>query len=104
MVAQAKFAVVVETVSMNEAELSEYYREKGLYPEQIAQWRETCIAGTQTDAERRKTEARQAKQDRREIKKFKSELNRKDKALAETAALLALRKKLNTLWEDDGDD
>lgn len=101
---QAKFAVVVETASMSEAELSEYCREKGLYPEQIAQWREACIAGTQMDAERRKAEARQAKQDRREIKKLKSELNRKDKALAETAALLALRKKLNTLWEDDGDD
>lgn len=39
---QAKFAVVRETASMSEAELSEYCREKGLYPEQIAQWREAC--------------------------------------------------------------
>ena len=37
-----KFAVVLETASMNEAEVSAYCREKGLYPAQIQQWREAC--------------------------------------------------------------
>ena len=37
-----KFAAVVETASMNEAQLSTYCRERGLYPEQIQQWREAC--------------------------------------------------------------
>jgi hypothetical protein len=37
-----KFAAVVETVSMNEAVLSCYCRERGLYAEQINEWREVC--------------------------------------------------------------
>ena len=37
-----KFAAVVETAAMNEAQLSTYCREKGLYPEQVRQWREAC--------------------------------------------------------------
>jgi hypothetical protein len=32
---------------------------------------------------------------------LKKDLRRKEKALAETAALLLLRKKLDALWEDD---
>ena len=40
----------------------------------------------------------------KEIKQLKSELRRKEKALAETAALLVLRKKLNALWENDNED
>jgi hypothetical protein len=37
-----QFAVVLETAPLNEAELAEYCRRKGLYPEQIAAWREAC--------------------------------------------------------------
>ena len=41
-----KFDIVVETASMNEAELSSYCRRKGLYPEQIAGWRKLCQQAT----------------------------------------------------------
>jgi transposase-like protein len=37
-----KFDIVLETAGMNQAELSEYCRKKGLYPQQIDTWRETC--------------------------------------------------------------
>ena len=37
-----KFAAVIETAAMNEAELSAYCRQKGFYPEQIKEWREAC--------------------------------------------------------------
>jgi len=37
--AQDKFAIVVETLGMAEAELAEYCRQKGLYVEQIGRWR-----------------------------------------------------------------
>src|SRR3984885_10335103 len=37
-----KFRVVLETASLNEAETSQYCRSKGIYPEQIRQWREAC--------------------------------------------------------------
>ena len=36
---QDKFLIVVETASLNEAELAEYARKKGLYVEQIKAWK-----------------------------------------------------------------
>lgn len=102
--AEAKFAVVIETASMSESGLSEYCRSKGLYPEQVKEWKLNCIQGQLSETARRKQEQHQAKQDKKEIKTLKRELNRKEKALAETAALLVLRKKFNALWEENGDD
>ncbi len=102
--AESKFAIVVETASMNENELSEYCRSKGLYPEQIKQWRQYCIQGQLSERQRSKQEQKQAKQDKKEIKALKRELHRKEKALAETTALLVLRKKFNALWEENEDD
>ena len=102
--AEAKFAVVIETVSMSESELSEYCRSKGLYPEQVKEWKQACIQGQHSEAEHRKQEREHAKQDKKEIKALKRELARKEKALAEAAALLVLRKKLNALWGEKEDD
>ncbi len=42
-----KFAVVLETATLNKAELAEYCRKKGLYVEQIAAWRNCCVVGSQ---------------------------------------------------------
>lgn len=102
--AETKFAVVVETASMSEAELSEYCRSKGLYPEQVKAWKAACINGTVSDADRRKKEREETRKDRKRIKALEKEIRRKDKALAETAALLALRKKLDALWGEDSED
>ena len=51
---EAKLAVVVETASMSEAELSAYCREKGLYPEQVQRWKEACLPGAGMQGERQK--------------------------------------------------
>lgn len=51
--------------------------------------------------QRRQEDAAQARADRQRIRELERELQRKEKALAEAAALLVLRKKLNTLWGDD---
>lgn len=99
--AEQKFAVVLETAVLSEAELSEYCREKGIYPEQVKQWKQDCIAGNQTQAQTRKQLAQERKEDKKRIKELEKELKRKDAALAETAALLVLRKKLNAYWGED---
>lgn len=93
--ADAKFAVVVETATLSESALSEYCRAKGLYPEQVKEWKRACLQGQNSDVQRRQQEREQAKQDKREIKQLKRELYRKEKALAEVAALLVLQKKFN---------
>ncbi|MCU7911612.1 MAG: hypothetical protein KZQ63_05655 [Candidatus Thiodiazotropha sp. (ex Lucinoma aequizonata)] len=95
-----KFAAVVETASMNEAELSAYYRERGLYAEQIVEWREACEQANDWDRNQNKRLKNIRKADEKRIKELERELNRKEKALAETAALLVLRKKAQAIWED----
>ena len=47
---------------------------------------------------------RETKADRRRIKELERELRRKDKALAETAALLVLSKKLEAIFQQDKDE
>ncbi len=46
----------------------------------------------------------QARADQKRIRELERELQRKDKALAEAAALLILRKKLNALWGSDTEE
>lgn len=100
----AKLAVIIETAAMTESEISQYCREKGLYKEQIKRWKEDCLSGFQSTKEQEKLAIKQAKQDKHQIKTLKKELRRKEKALAETAALLVLRKKFNALLGLDDEE
>src|SRR5690554_1556905 len=100
---EAKLAVVVETASMSEAELSAYCREKGLYPEQVQRWKEACLQGAGMQPDRDKVAQKQQRDTRKTIKKLKVEVRRKDKALAETTSLLVLSKKLEALYGEDPD-
>lgn len=96
--AAAKFAAVLETATLSEIELSEYCRSKGLYPEQIQAWREACIQGQLSVRAQHQAEKAQTKADKKRIRELERELRRKDKALAEAAALLILQKKLDAYW------
>jgi len=99
-----KFAVVLETASLNEAELGEYCRKKGLYPEQIEQWKKACINANASRQELTKKERDLLKKEQKKTRKLEKELNRKEKALAEAAALLVLQKKVQALWGESEDD
>jgi len=99
---EEKFAIVLETASFNELELGEYCRRKGLFPEQIANWKNAFIQGTSPVASR--AEREQMQQQARTIKQLQSELHRKDRALAEAAALLVLEKKVQALWTEPEDE
>lgn len=97
--AATKFAVVVETAALPETELAEYCRGKGLYPEQVKAWREAAISA-QNESQQATADKQQLARDyRKQIKKLEREIARKDKALAEAAALLILQKKMRALWE-----
>lgn len=72
-------------------------RQKGLYPEQIERWRLDCIAGASNQP--RNTEP--LRKANNEIQRLKRQMKRKEKALAESAALLVLSRKFQALWEDE---
>ena len=78
----------------------QYCRSKGLYPEQIARWKQACIEGTSSQNPREQATDSQLKIARKQIRDLEKDLRRKEKALAESAALLILQKKFNALWED----
>lgn len=99
-----KFAAVLETAALNETELAEYCRKKGLFAEQIMAWKEICMQANATAAEQTRAAKDQARSAKKEIKELKRDLRKKEKALAETAALLVLRKKMNAIWGEGEDE
>lgn len=82
---------------MNAAELSEYCRSRGLYPEQIRVWREACERANDWDRAASRRIARETKDARQRIQQLERELARKERALAEAAALMVLRKKAEAI-------
>jgi transposase len=103
-IAEDKLAVVIETASFNEVQLSEYCRSKGLYSEQINQWKASALSGYQHSSLVMKEKLRLRREDKKTIKRLECELKRKDKALAETAALLVLSKKCEAIWGVNEED
>ncbi|MDP2787544.1 MAG: transposase [Pseudomonadota bacterium] len=81
--------------------LHAWCREKGLFEHQLKQWNETFCRTTMADPR----ESRESKTALRELQvkheKLQRELRRKEKALAEAAALLVLQKKFQALLADE---
>jgi transposase-like protein len=92
---KAKLAAVIHTAAMNEFERSEYCRECGLYPEQLDAWK-AAFEALDTDAV--PANKHELALQRKELKALQREIQRKDKALAEAAALLVLTKKAQAIW------
>ena len=98
-----KFAAALETAALNEAELAEYCRRRGLYPAQIAAWRSACEQANDWDRSSLARISQATKEEKKRVKDLERDLARKDRALAETAALLVLRKKASAIWGGDED-
>jgi len=99
---EEKFNIVLETASLNEVELGKYCRRKGLYPQMIQAWEEACKQAHTPLAP--KADKATIRLQKRKIKHLETDLRRKEKALAEAAALLVLQKKVRSLWEDPEDE
>jgi transposase-like protein len=102
--ARDKFAAVVESASLNEQETAEYCRRKGIYPHQLEQWRKACEDANDWDKQANTKLKATQKSHRKRIKSLEKELQRKEKALAEAAALLVLQKKVQAIWGDPEDE
>jgi hypothetical protein len=101
--AAARFEAVLVTAALDEAGKNAWCREHGLYPQELEQWRQSATQAL-AEPEELRASPRATKADRRRIKELERELRRKDKALAETAALLVLSKKLEAIFPRDKDE
>jgi transposase-like protein len=95
----AKFKVVLETYTLNEMELSAYCREHGLYVSEVKDW----IRQMEQSFDKQ-PETAELRAEKERSKKLEKELLRKEKALAEAAALLVLQKKAKAIWGDPEED
>lgn len=99
--AEEKVRVVLATAGVADAELGAFLRQEGLHEEDLARFRDevrnAAVAGLTASKKPRNDEQKR-------IKDLERELRRKEAALAETAALLVLRKKAGALWGGEGED
>ena len=98
---QEKLGAVLESASIPVAELGIWLRRKGLKEEHLRQWRETLTERAGSVFAPRAVRADAG--ERKKIEALEKELKRKDKALAETAALLVLQGKMQALWAEEDD-
>jgi len=98
---EQRFHHLLVTDGLDESAKNRYCREHGLYSFQLAEWKKEFMTKAQTPKKTPKSSDLKAL--KAEMKALKRELNRKDKALAETAALLVLKKKADLIWGDNED-
>lgn len=106
MTPKDRFLTVMETYLLSEAELARYCREKGLFVEDVKKWHNACLNSTAGNADSDDVKELKLKQqeDAKRIKALEKDLQFKEKALAETAALLVLRKKLQAILVENVED
>jgi transposase-like protein len=96
--ANERLQALIESYNLQDEALHAWCREKGIYAHQLIAWRESfCTPMPPSIREERGTiRELQSQNDLLE-----RQLRRKDKALAEAAALLVLQKKFQALWVDE---
>jgi transposase-like protein len=93
---EEKMAAVLEAISLSEEDLGPFLRSRGLHEAHLQQWHDQMLCGLEPLPAKRA--------ERKRIQELEKELQRKEKALAEAAALLVLKKKARELWVDEDDD
>jgi len=95
--AGARLEAVITAAAMDEAGKSAWCREHGVYPAELDKWRLSATTAL-AEPEEARASPQATRQDKKRIKELERELLRKDRALAETAALLVLSKKVAAIF------
>jgi transposase len=96
---QEKWRVVQEASRIPDKDLGAFLRREGLHQAQLEEWRAVVAALSGT-----KRKSTKASPEAKRIRELERDLRRKEKALAEVIALLALKKKVQEIWGDEDDD
>ena len=99
-----KLQIVMEAANLPEDKLGEFLRRRGLHETQLEEWRQKIEEAALGALGKPKKTRRGKSPEAKRIHELERELNRKDKALAEVTALLALKKKLDALLGGEDDD
>jgi transposase len=100
---QDKLRIVLAAAAVPDEELGAFMRREGIHEADLSAWREALQEAALVSLGGPSVVSAKEKSTTQTIRALRAELRRKDKALAETAALLILQKKVLTIW-GDGDD
>lgn len=100
--AEERIAAMIETGAMSDEERIAWCRKKGIFAHHLKQWKKDAIDSLSSKPTKKKSNESQRL--KKEISALKKDLSRKEKALAETAALLVLKKKADSIWGEPEDD
>jgi transposase len=102
--AAEKLRIVMAAAAIEPSELGAFLRREGVHEAELEQWRSAVLDAGQAALEGSGGPKAVRGTDGKRIKELERELRRKDKALAEAAALLVLQKKVRDIWGDADDD
>ena len=97
---EEKLKLALEAASLSDQELGAFLRRKGIHETHLQQWRLQMLSGLGNKKPAPAASPKRSVKDTKRIRELEKELKRKDKALAETAALLVLKKKAQEIWGD----
>lgn len=97
--AEEKLRILLTASAKPDEELGAYLREVGVHAATLEQWR--AAAASALGAPKRDAKS---KKEKKRVQALERELRRKEKALAEMAALITLQKKVREIWGDGDDD
>jgi DNA-binding transcriptional MerR regulator len=101
--AAARLEAVITVAALDEAGKSAWCREHGVFPAELERWR-TSATTALADPEDARASPQATRADKKRIRELERELQRKEKALAETAALLVLSKKVAAIFNKGEDE
>ena len=96
-----KLRVIVEASQLDAKELGAFLRKEGLHEATLREWQDAATAGLSTP---KKPSRAKKSPEAKQIQELERDLRRKEKAMAEMAAIITLQKKVREIWGDaDGD-
>ena len=101
--ARARLEAVITTAALAEAGKSVWCRQHGVYPAELSKWHASATAAL-AEPEEARASPQATRQDKKRIRELERDLLRKDRALAETAALLVLSKKVAAIFSQGEDE
>ena len=102
--ADEKWRLITEADCLSGEELGGFLRREGIYLAHLDKWKTEALEALKPMSNKRKIKSKKERGVAKRIKQLEAELKRKDKALAEAAALLLLSKKAEALWAEEDDD
>ncbi len=100
--AEERMSALMKTGTISVEDRTAWCRKKGIFIHNLDQWKKDAVSAMSSSSVRPQSE--EVRTLKKENKSLKKDLNLKEKALAETAALLVLKKKAREIWGEPEED